>query len=283
MRTTRNRGIVAALALGLALGTGAESSVWQTPPAERAETVASMRLELNLSARRLHVYQDGERTKSYKVAVGKPGHRTPVGSYTISRVIWNPWWHPPNSEWARGQKPTPPGPNNPMGRVKMYFRNLYYIHGTPSTGSLGEAVSHGCVRMSNSDAIELAGMIHDYGSPNLSQAELAALKKNSKSTREVHLRRPVPFEVVSSSADVIDGRLEIYAASSEHSNGLIHEQATQALRAAGFDLERLDRARLRDVVEMGRRGRISVPLDELEIEEAKTRAPAGESGLAGGR
>lgn len=283
MGTTRNRGITAALALGLAVGAMSERPLAKAPPTEaveNAETVSSMRLVLNLSARRLHVYQDGERTRSYTVSVGKPGHQTPTGTYSISRIIWNPWWHPPNSEWARGKKPTPPGPNNPMGRVKMYFRNMYYIHGTPATGSLGEAVSHGCVRMSNSDAMELATLIHEYGSPNLSSSELASLKANSSRTREIRLQRQVPLEVVSSAADVVDGRLEIYASNGDFSHGLVREQAIQALRAAGFDLDTLDQNRLRDVVRMGQRATISVPLDDLVAPPAAAGTPASATSLA---
>ena len=283
MGTTRNRGIMAALALGLAVGAATERPLRQAAPTEAVETAerpASMKLVLNLSARRLHVYQDGERTRSYTVSVGKPGHRTPTGTYSISRIIWNPWWHPPNSEWARGKKPTPPGPNNPMGRVKMYFRNMYYIHGTPATGSLGEAVSHGCVRMSNSDAMELATLIHEYGSPNLSSSELASLKANSSRTREIRLQRQVPLEVVSSAADVVDGRLEIYASNGDFSHGLVREQAIQALRAAGFDLDTLDQNRLRDVVRMGQRATISVPLDDLVAPPAAAGTPASATSLA---
>lgn len=265
MGKTRNRSIAAALVLGLAAGAGMDRPAPTASSAPTHETVASMKLVLNTSARRLHVYKDGERVKTYTVSVGKPGHRTPSGSYSISRIIWNPWWHPPNREWARGEKPTPPGPSNPMGRVKMYFREMYYIHGTPSTGSLGQAVSHGCVRMSNSDAMELATMIHEYGSPNLSSSELSALKSNSSRTREIRLQRSVPFEVVSSSADVIDGRLEIYASNGDFSNGLVREQAIQALRAAGFDLDTLDHSRLRHLVELGQRRSLSVPLAELSL------------------
>lgn len=166
---------------------------------EAAAPAASLRIVVDVAARRLHVYENGERTRTYRVAVGRPGHRTPVGGYAITRVVWNPWWRPPDRAWARGEKDTPPGPDNPMGRVKMYFRDLYYIHGTPAEGSLGRAVSHGCVRLSNADAIELARLVHEYGG-GATPAELDRLVANRKRTRTIWLDRRVPVEIVSRSA-----------------------------------------------------------------------------------
>ena len=70
------------------------------------------------------------------------------------QVKWrNPWWYPPNSRWARGQKPIPPGPNNPLGTRWMGLSSPGVgIHGTPNPASIGYSVSHGCIRMYISDA-----------------------------------------------------------------------------------------------------------------------------------
>ena len=65
-------------------------------------------------------------------------------------------------EWARGREYTPPGPNNPMGRVKLFFMPLYFIHGTPERESIGTPASHGCVRMKNADIIELFDLVPCY-------------------------------------------------------------------------------------------------------------------------
>ncbi len=202
MRMERKRSVVAAVVLGLLAMTGGE----------RAEQpVAAMKIVVNTSTKKLHVYENGERTRTYTVAVGKKGHRTPTGTYSISRVIWNPWWRPPAREWARGKKVTPPGPNNPMGRVKMYFRELYFIHGTPHSGTLGQAVSHGCVRMSNSDAIELARLVHKYGG-GATTTLIDRLVNNSKATREIWLKRRIPVEIVAGNAGLGDGGADRYGA-----------------------------------------------------------------------
>ena len=76
-----------------------------------------------------------------------------LGRFTI-QVMWrNPWWYPPNSRWARGQKPIPPGPNNPLGTRWMGLSSPGVgIHGTPNSASIGYSVSHGCIRMHISEA-----------------------------------------------------------------------------------------------------------------------------------
>ena len=120
-------------------------------------------LDLDLSERALVVFVDGQHAGRFDVAIGTSRHPTPRGDYTIERVIWNPWWAPPQSEWAEGKQPKPPGhPNNPMQAVKIPFRPLYYIHGTDKPESIGSAASHGCIRMRPEEAVELAKIIMWY-------------------------------------------------------------------------------------------------------------------------
>jgi len=238
-------------------GSSAYDPTLEAPPAP------GLRLVINLAARRLHVYENGKRTHTFTVAIGKEGHSTPRGTFHISRVIWNPWWHPPNRPWARGQKPTPQGPNNPMGRVKMYFLPLYYIHGTPHTGSLGQAASHGCVRLSNKNAIALARLVHKYGSPDLSSAQIDRIVANSKATRTIWLKRRIPVEIVSRSADVIDGRLEFYAVAAERTAEEVRSDALEALAAAGYDAAAVNEAELDALVNAAADGPVSSSLDAL--------------------
>ena len=96
--------------------------------------------------------------KKYDVAVGSKAHPTPNGSFTIKHMVWNPAWVPPDANWAKGKQPAKPGdPKNPMRAVKIFFQEPdYYIHGTNDEDSIGYAASHGCIRMSEADAVELA-------------------------------------------------------------------------------------------------------------------------------
>ncbi|MGH7469282.1 MAG: L,D-transpeptidase [Longimicrobiales bacterium] len=127
---------------------------------------APVRLKVDLSDRRLFVIEGGEVVRSYGVAIGTRRHPTPTGHFRTGRIVWNPGWVPPNSEWARGERPRAPGdPANPMKGVKIYFREpAYFIHGTNDPGSIGSAASHGCLRMHVGEAKSLANLIEEYGS-----------------------------------------------------------------------------------------------------------------------
>src|SRR5678815_748250 len=96
-----------------------------------------MRLVANIPAYRLEVYIGDSVIRTLGIAPGQPGFRTPRGSFAISSIEWNPWWIPPDSRWAAKEKPTPPGPSNPMGPVKLNFLPLYFLHGTPFEHSIG--------------------------------------------------------------------------------------------------------------------------------------------------
>ena len=102
---------------------------------------------------RLFLYRYDRLRRLFRVATGQSTYPTPLGRFTI-QVKWrNPWWYPPNSRWAKGQKPIPPGPNNPLGTRWMGLSAPGVgIHGTPNPASIGYSVSHGCIRMYIGDA-----------------------------------------------------------------------------------------------------------------------------------
>jgi lipoprotein-anchoring transpeptidase ErfK/SrfK len=86
--------------------------------------------------------------RTFPVAVGQPAYPTPLGSFTIRTKTRNPWWYPPNRDWAAGASPIPPGPGNPLGTRWMGLSiGGVGIHGTYNSGSVGTAASHGCIRM----------------------------------------------------------------------------------------------------------------------------------------
>ena len=92
---------------------------------------------------------DGTRYRRFfAVATGQTQYPTPLGRFRIVVKWRNPWWYPPDSPWAQGQKPIPPGPENPLGTRWMGLSAPGVgIHGTPSDASIGYSVSHGCIRM----------------------------------------------------------------------------------------------------------------------------------------
>jgi lipoprotein-anchoring transpeptidase ErfK/SrfK len=100
------------------------------------------------NSNKLFLYSGTKYRRFFAVATGQSQYPTPLGRFTIVVKWRNPWWYPPNSPWAQGQKPIPPGPNNPLGTRWMGLSAPGVgIHGTPSDASIGYSVSHGCIRM----------------------------------------------------------------------------------------------------------------------------------------
>ena len=156
-----------------------------------------LRLEVSLGDRVIRVLQRDSVLRSYPVAIGKPEHPTPRGQFAIRRVIWNPGWIPPAVAWARGKRARQPGdPENPMGRVKLFFSEPdYYIHGTNREESLGRAESHGCVRMANEDIVELARVVMQHGGEPRPADWFSRVVEYVRATREVKLSLPVDVTV----------------------------------------------------------------------------------------
>jgi lipoprotein-anchoring transpeptidase ErfK/SrfK len=102
---------------------------------------------------RLFLYKGMRFQRVFGVATGQSVYPTPLGRWSIVVKWRNPWWYPPNSDWAKGEKPVPPGPGNPLGTRWMGLSaSGVGIHGTPDDASIGYSASHGCIRMHISDA-----------------------------------------------------------------------------------------------------------------------------------
>jgi lipoprotein-anchoring transpeptidase ErfK/SrfK len=116
-------------------------------------------------ANRLYLYNGMRFQRLFAVATGQTAYPTPLGRFRIVVKWRNPWWYPPNSPWAQGQDPIPPGPNNPLGTRWMGLSAPGVgIHGTPSDTSIGYSVSHGCIRMHIPQAEWLFNHV-DIGTP----------------------------------------------------------------------------------------------------------------------
>jgi lipoprotein-anchoring transpeptidase ErfK/SrfK len=194
------RKILVAVALALLAGGGATAFLATRAPAEIEAASfddAAFRLRVDLGDRRLYVEENGAVVRTYDVAIGKQKHPTPRGSFAVQRVIWNPRWVPPNSDWAKGKKPREPGdPSNPMGRVKAFFREpTYYIHGTDDESSIGKAASHGCIRMRNDDIVELSRYLVEHGGAPIEPGMIQRILNRARQQHEARLSRPIPLRI----------------------------------------------------------------------------------------
>lgn len=159
--------IVTALALAGASGcaTTAAPGPAATAPqpfAVKPRPDAPTRLLLRLSERRLYLMHNDSKmpVESFPIAVGKQGWETPVGRFHVEEMVEHPEFLKLDPAMrTRVLKRIPPGPDNPLGQRWIGFAHgdgwTVGIHGTPRPELLGQAVSHGCVRMRNEDVVRI--------------------------------------------------------------------------------------------------------------------------------
>lgn len=115
-------------------------------------------ITIDRDQRRLRLFRRLRLAKAYTISVGRIGLETPAGFYHVRTKAANPAWYVPRASWAGSLagKIIPGGsPDNP---IKARWLGIYDgagIHGTDDIASLGTAASHGCIRMSIPDVIDL--------------------------------------------------------------------------------------------------------------------------------
>jgi lipoprotein-anchoring transpeptidase ErfK/SrfK len=102
---------------------------------------------------------------SYPATIGSVHDPLPIGKWKINGVAWDPsfnynpdlFW---DAETSDKKAKIPAGPNNPVGVVWIDLSKPHYgIHGTPEPSTIGKTTSHGCIRLTNWDATELAKVV----------------------------------------------------------------------------------------------------------------------------
>ena len=113
---------------------------------------------ISTAQRRLYLVLGNGQALSYAIAVGKAGYAWSGINQVADKREW-PDWTPPGEMLQR--RPDLPrhmagGPDNPMGARAIYLgSSLYRIHGSNEPDQIGQAVSSGCIRMTNQDVIDL--------------------------------------------------------------------------------------------------------------------------------
>lgn len=136
-----------------------------------ADEYATGTIIIRTAEKRLYYVVGEGRAVRYPVAVGEPRFQW-KGESWVSSKQHNPTWRP--TARMRREKPelperVGPGPQNPLGPRAIYLGwGEYRIHGTNSPRSIGAAVSSGCFRMHNADAIDLFDRVH-IGAPVIVQ------------------------------------------------------------------------------------------------------------------
>lgn len=137
------------------------------PVAERASTrVDAVLVRVSKATSALTVTSaDGAVVFHAPVTLGSEHDPLPLGEWSVTGVQRNPVFHyNPDLFWdadpAHARAVLRAGPNNPVGVVWIDLNREHYgLHGTPEPGLVGHATSHGCVRLTNWDALHVASLV----------------------------------------------------------------------------------------------------------------------------
>ncbi|HEY8573151.1 L,D-transpeptidase [Phenylobacterium sp.] len=137
--------------------------VW--PPLDRLTTPVTL-VEVDKSKRQVRAFAaDGKLVATYPATIGSSDMPTPSGSWDVTAVTFDPVWNYDPKKLNFGDKKAgkltiKPGPNNPVGAVWIDLsKDTYGIHGAPEPRTVGKVASHGCVRLTNWDARQLASAV----------------------------------------------------------------------------------------------------------------------------
>ncbi len=144
---------------------GTKITVARVSRREEKETVT--RIEIDKAIGALYTYGEGdELTAFYPASIGSEGMPSPTGTHEVRAIAPEPryYYNPEKLNFsgveAEGLLEIAAGPNNPVGTVWIDLtEETYGIHGTPEPSLIAKSQSHGCVRLTNWDAEELAGMV----------------------------------------------------------------------------------------------------------------------------
>jgi lipoprotein-anchoring transpeptidase ErfK/SrfK len=133
---------------------------------DAAPEAKAAKLEIDKARKTLTAYaKDGQRLAVFPASIGSKEKPAPSGTLKITSVTPNPTYRYNPAYQFKGVKSKEPfkirpGPNNPVGSVWINLSaRSYGIHGTPEPSKVSKSESHGCIRLTNWDAQELAAMV----------------------------------------------------------------------------------------------------------------------------
>lgn len=212
-----------------------------------------LKITINVPAFQMTLWQDGKEVKSYPIGVGMLEFPIMIGIRQASSIEWNPVWIPPSSDWIEKSSTVKPGeiilptdPRNPLGKVKIPLGYGYLIHQAKGPGDMGSLVSHGCVRVMQTDLYDLAEKIVAARTLDVPATKIAAAKRNKK-TLIAPLEPALPVEITYDTIVVEGGRLNIYPDVYNHKRNTI-ENVRKELRTSGVDDDRLTDAAIKKMI-----------------------------------
>jgi lipoprotein-anchoring transpeptidase ErfK/SrfK len=131
-----------------------------------APSTPGVEVVLNGATKSLVVREPGGRILMHApMTSGSEHDPLPIGEWKVTGVSWNPTFnYNPDLFWdanpTHSKAKIPPGPNNPVGIVWVDINKEHFgLHGTPEPSTIGRTESHGCVRLTNWDAMKLGRLV----------------------------------------------------------------------------------------------------------------------------
>jgi lipoprotein-anchoring transpeptidase ErfK/SrfK len=118
---------------------------------------------VDTAERRLYFVLEDDKAIRYGVGVGRDGFRWSGVHHITRKAEWPGWTPPPQMRKRVPDLPAymPGGPNNPLGARALYIgATLYRLHGTAEPWTIGQAVSSGCIRLTNEDITDLYSRVN---------------------------------------------------------------------------------------------------------------------------
>ncbi|GAB2646309.1 L,D-transpeptidase family protein [Psychrobacter pocilloporae] len=121
------------------------------------------RVVANKADKTLYAYDGNQLVATYPTTVGSNDTPSPHGTYKIVNKVKMPWYKATVGEGAQKKvHMLPPGPNNPVGVVWMGLsKPSYGLHGSPKPEGISRQASHGCIRLTNWDVLEVYANIEN--------------------------------------------------------------------------------------------------------------------------
>ena len=224
-----------------------------------------LKLTVNVPSFDMTLWQDGEQVHKYYVGVGVKNFPIFIGLRQWDKIIWNPSWYPPNSEWVkpalRGKHIKPTDPRNPLGKIKIPLGYGYLIHQAKGRRDLGNLVSHGCLRVLRSDLYDLNEKV--LTAHQLDLGDDIKTAKRTKKTYVVELEEKVELEVSYDAVVTENGVMSIYPDVYGYRDDLVAD-VRQELKDNDVDDENLTDATIKKMIARTRKGfRYAVNLNKI--------------------
>ena len=177
---------------------------------------ANIKITINVPSFQMTLWQNGKEVAMYPVGVGKIDYPVAISLRNATSIEWNPVWIPPSSDWIEKSSTVKPGeivlptdPRNPLGKVKIPLGYGYLLHQAKGPQDMGNLVSHGCVRVMQSDLYDLSEKIVAALGLDVTPQQIASAKRN-KRTLAAPIDPPLTVEITYDTIVVEDGKLHVY-------------------------------------------------------------------------